>query len=120
MEGSIDANGRAIVNVHIRSDPKSPTQEIAVWVDTGFTGAVMLPRPTIEALALGQSGTVDAILADGSQIEMDTYSCIIDWFGQQRRLEVVANEGDYPLLGVGLLLGRDLHVSYRSGRMTID
>ena len=51
---------------------------------------------------------------------MKTFTCEIDWLDGRRHLEVVANEGQYPLLGVGLLLGFDLHVSYRSARTTIE
>ncbi|WP_310821148.1 hypothetical protein [Stratiformator vulcanicus] len=51
---------------------------------------------------------------------MQRYVCHVDWLGNQRELEVVANEGEYPLLGVGLLLGLDLHISYRSGEITIQ
>ena len=51
---------------------------------------------------------------------MERYACLIDWFDETRDLEVVANAGDYPLLGVGLLVDRDLHVSYRSGHVTVD
>jgi hypothetical protein len=61
-----------------------------------------------------------AVLADGSQVALETYKCEIDWFGATRYLEVVANDGEYPLLGVGLLLGHDLQISYRSGRIAID
>ena len=28
--------------------------------------------------------------------------------------------GEYPLLGVGLLVGLDLHISYRTGEITIE
>jgi hypothetical protein len=52
--------------------------------------------------------------------ELKRYVCRISWFGEERDLEVVANEGEYPLLGVGLLLGHDLHISYRSGEITIE
>ena len=37
----------------------------------------------------------------------------IDWFGSQRDLEIVSNDGEDPLLGVGLLLDHDLYLSYR-------
>jgi predicted aspartyl protease len=74
----------------------------------------------IDDLTLTQSGTVKAILADGSEVAMKTYSCRIDWFGKERQFEVVANDGEYPLLGVGLLLDRELHVSYRTGEIKID
>ncbi|HUG67026.1 MAG TPA: hypothetical protein VMM76_04715 [Pirellulaceae bacterium] len=98
------------------------SQRIAIeaWVDTGFTGDLVLPRTTIDALALRQSGSVDAILADGSQIEVKTYTCLINWFGEERRLEVVANEGDYPLLGVGLLLGLELRANYHKMELELN
>lgn len=66
------------------------------------------------------TGTVKAILADGSEVALQRYACLIDWFGDLRDLEVVANDGEYPLLGVALLMGYDLHISYRSGNVTIE
>ena len=68
----------------------------------------------IERLSLEKSGSVDAILADGSQIELNTFSCEIEWFGRIKPLEIIANAGDFPLLGVGLLLGLELRVDYRN------
>lgn len=85
-----------------------------MWVDTGFTGELVLPHPVIEALRLSKSGSVDAILADGSGIELSTYTCFIDWFDTKRRVEVVENEGDRALLGVGLLVGCELCANYRT------
>jgi len=51
---------------------------------------------------------------------LQRYACLIDWFGEIRDLEVVANDGEYPLLGVALLMGYDLHISYRSGNVMIE
>ena len=45
---------------------------------------------------------------------------LIDWFGSERELEVVANAGERPLFGVGLLIGLDLNISYRTGKITIE
>jgi hypothetical protein len=39
---------------------------------------------------------------------------------EDRDLEVIANDGEYPLLGVRLLTGYDLHISYRSSNVTIE
>ena len=80
----------------------------------------MLPQPVVNALALRPSGTVDAILADGSEIQLKTYTCFVGWFGEERRLEVVANDGDYPLLGVGLLLGLELRANYHTLELTLN
>ncbi len=120
MRGSIDSNGRALIILSIASDFGSQRVAIEAWIDTGFTGDLVLPRTTIDALALRQSGSVDAILADGSQIEVKTYTCHVNWFGEERRLEVVANEGDYPLLGVGLLLGLELRANYHTMELDLN
>lgn len=119
MIGSIDEYGRALLSVEIRPDVSGPSSAVEVWIDTGFTGELVLPNLTIEALRLAHSGSVDATLADGSTIELQTYTCFVDWFGTQRRLEVVANQGDFPLLGVGLFLGLELRANYASLELTL-
>jgi len=120
MRGSIDEDGRALLNVRIAADSESPPVPIETWVDTGFTGDLVLPQVTIDRLGLRRSGSVDAVLADGSQIEVSTYTCSIDWFGERRRLEVISNDGDYPLLGVGLLLGLELRADYRAMELVLS
>jgi clan AA aspartic protease len=119
MNGHVDELGRALLSVSVLGLPTAHTLHIQAWIDTGFNGDLVLPQAQIDGLRLPQSGTVKAVLADGSQVTLKTYTCLIDWFGEQRDLEVVANEGEFPLLGIGLLLGRDLHISYRSGDVTI-
>ena len=86
MRGSIDGSGRALLSVRIASDSAKQPAVIEAWIDTGFTGDLVLPQVIIDTLALPHSGTVDAILADGSQIEMKTHTCFVNWFGEERRL----------------------------------
>jgi len=85
---------------------------VHVWIDTGFTGELVFPKDIIRQLELIKSGSVDAILADGTPTELDTFSCRILWFEREKHLEVIANEGETPLLGVGLLLGKELRIDY--------
>ena len=120
MNGRVDQHGRALITVSIRPSDVAAAHEVEAWIDTGFNGELVLPRQQIDDLALPKSGTVKAILADGSEIALERYACIIDWFGEVRELEVVAGDGHFPLLGVGLLLGHDLHISYRSGDITVE
>ena len=100
MIGKVDQSGRALLSIELLSD-ESSTTTIEVWIDTGFTGELVLPQFVIDDLQLRTTGSVDAILADGSQIELNTYTCVINWFGVEKPLEVIANSGEYPLLGVG-------------------
>jgi clan AA aspartic protease len=120
MKGHVDRSGRALLRVTLIPSRKSESSDREVWIDTGFNGDLVLPQKQIDELALHPSGTVKAILADGSEVALMTYSCEIEWFGARRHLEVVANDGEFPLLGTGLLLRHDLHISYRSSDLTIE
>jgi clan AA aspartic protease len=119
MKGIVDQSGRAILEIQLRSNSSHPFRTISVWIDTGFTGDLVLPQKTIDELGLNPSGTVDGILADGSQTVLTTYHCEIDWFGRIRNLEVIANSGTTPLLGVGLLLAKELVVDYTNLLLTL-
>jgi clan AA aspartic protease len=114
MIGVIDDSGRALLTISLQADAMEQPAAIDAWIDTGFTGDLVLPQSVVDQLSLRQSGSVDAVLADGTQVEVNTYTCFVNWFGSQRRLEVVATSGDWPLLGVGLLLGLELRVNYNS------
>jgi clan AA aspartic protease len=120
MIGHVDEQGRALIDLHVLDSDGNSIGSLSAWIDTGFNGDLVLPQLQIESLGLTQSSTVKAILADGSQVALKTYSCAIEWFGETRQLEVVANNGSYALLGVGLLLQRELHISYRTGEIVID
>ena len=88
-----------------------------VYLDNGASSQV--PQSVIDQLQLPKSGSVDAILADGSTIELSTYTCLIAWFGKDRRLVVVANDGEHALLGIGLLLAKELRIDYRNLRVSL-
>ena len=112
MIGIVDNAGRALIGVTIIAAGFLQGTTVDVWIDTGFTGEIVFPNDMIDRLGLIKSGSIDAVLADGSQTELETYSCKIRWFDQERNLEVIANDGEVPLLGVGLLLGKELRIDY--------
>ena len=119
MTGNVDAAGRAMLSLKIVADQLPLGTSIDVWIDTGFTGELVLPTSIIHQFGLTKSGSLDAALADGSQVQLDTFTCRIQWFGSERMLEVIANEGAIPLLGVGLLLGRELRIDYTNLTLTL-
>jgi len=112
MIGHVDNSGRAILPIVLVDEQGNSHFAIDVWIDTGFTGDLVVPESLIDQLALSISGSVDGILADGSQTVLKTYHCRVKWFGRERDLEVIANNGEFPLLGVGLLLAKELSVDY--------
>ena len=112
MNGLVDEFGRALLNVRIRSSADMESMEITAWIDTAFNGELVVPRSTIETVGLKQSAGIRARLADGNEVTMESYACILDWFGDQRAVEVIANNGQMPLLGIGLLIGHRLVIDY--------
>ena len=76
-----------------------------------------MPRRVIEAAELEQTAGIEARLADGNAVMLESFTCFLNWFGEDRPVEVIANEGEFPLLGIGLLIGHRLVVDYT--RLTV-
>lgn len=120
MNGIVDSEGRALVTLHVRGAEGETAQPLNAWVDTAFTGELVLPMRDIKRLKLGEPMPIRAILADGKTIVLDAYVCFIDWFDGERAVEVIANEGRFPLLGIGLLGSRRLTIDYRAREMSLE
>lgn len=122
MNGNVDEYGRSLVNVVLSNPLTSATARMDAWVDTGFTGELILPIETIAALRLERSPslTVLAELGDGTTTDLDTHIGAIDWFGTRQTVEVIAKNGRFPLLGVALLHDKTLHIDYEKRTMSID
>ncbi|MCC6509026.1 MAG: hypothetical protein IT423_07960 [Pirellulaceae bacterium] len=120
MNGLVDEFGRALLALKIRSTGKEAPLEITVWVDTAFNGELVVPRAMIESLGLEQSGGIRARLADGNEVTLESFTCNLDWFGIQRNVEVIANNGQLPLLGIGLLIGHRLVVDYKNLTVSVE
>jgi clan AA aspartic protease len=93
--------------------------QLDAWVDTGFTGELVVQQAQIAAPGLPLGPAIRAKLADGSEVQLDTYLCQVDWFGNWIQVEVIANAGAFPLLGTGLMRGRDLRIDYGKRTVTL-
>lgn len=112
MTGNVDGDLRALLEVRIGGAPLGGKSTVLVWIDTAFTGGLVLPRHEIQRLVLKQYSSMPAILADGRSVELPTYTCYLDRFGREYRTQIiVVNEGAHLLLGTVLLDGHDLHTS---------
>ncbi|WP_145088715.1 hypothetical protein [Anatilimnocola aggregata] len=89
-------------------------------MDTAFDGELVVSQDKISELGLAQSAAVEATLADGTKVILETYECCIAWFDKLRRVEVIANEGRMPLLGIGLLKNCKLTIDYRAGSLELQ
>jgi clan AA aspartic protease len=81
MNGHVDSAGCALVRIVVTSPATATAMDIEAWVDTGFTGELVLPQDRIAALGLPRSAVVRAELGDGSETVLEVYSCLIEWSG---------------------------------------
>ncbi len=120
MKGAVNDQGQALIEVDVRGSATGGGCTVSAWIDTAFTGELVLPRDLIERLGLAKSAEIGAGLADGLVRPLDAFTAWIPWFGEIREVEVVASAGQTVLLGVGLLLGHVLQVDYRTLEVTVE
>jgi len=118
VKGLVDDKLRALVHVPVSASSDGRRADVNVWIDTAFNGTLVLPRKQIADLGLVKQSSAEAILADGQPVELETFSCHFDWFGNSYETQVVANDGEYPLLGTMLLDGHRLTIDYQ--RKTVE
>lgn len=97
--GIVDEYGRAHVPLLFQTQPQGQPIEITVWIDTAFTGDLVLPRSTISQLALKRVSNVEARLADGSVSSYEIFKGWTTWFGESRKLEVIEGDASSPCWG---------------------
>ena len=120
MIGIVDEKGRALLDVPISDKLDGAYTPVTTWTDTAFDGHLVFPHELIETLNLESLVETEAILADGSKVTLETFVCFVEWFGSRMPLQVVANEGRFPLLGTGLLEQRVLHIDYAKKELSLD
>lgn len=120
MNGFVDDSQRALLDVAVATGKSSKQEPLTVWIDTAFNGGLVIPRHEVERLGLKQASTTQAVLADGQVVDLETFSCYLDWFGKVLRTQVIANDGQFPLLGTMLLADRKLVVDYVAKTVTLD
>jgi clan AA aspartic protease len=120
VTGEVDAAGRALIRIRVRSSAEALWTDVEAWIDTAFDGEFVMPRTIIEQLGLIQSAAVSATLADGTSAVLESYHCGVDWFGADCQVEVIANNGRFPLLGIGLLRDRRLNIDFPARSVSID
>jgi clan AA aspartic protease len=118
--GTVDQNGRALLDVAVSDKSDGACTLVTAWIDTAFDGHLVFSHELIETLNLEPLVETEAILADGSKVTLETFVCFVDWFGRRLPLQVIANEGRFPLLGTGLLEQRVLHIDYAKKELSLE
>jgi len=120
LNGRVDDDRRALVDVRVGKTSVEELLTIVVWIDTAFNGCFVFPRQLIDQLGLRQEAAAEAILADGNQVTLESYICFLEWFGHLIPVQVIANDGNLPLMGTELLDNHVLTVNYRERRVSLD
>jgi predicted aspartyl protease len=106
----VDDQLRGLLRVSASRDGERT--DLVVWIDTAFNGGLAIPRKQVAHLGLSQQSSAEAILADGRSVELATFACFLDWFGDTYETQTAASDGEYPLLGTMLLDGHCLAIDY--------
>ena len=114
MNGFVDDQLRALLRVAVSASRDGNRTDILVWIDTAFNGGLVIPRKQIAELGLVKESSAEAILADGHAVELETFACFFDWFSKSYETQIVASDGEYPLLGTMLLAGHRLDIDYEA------
>ena len=120
MIGTVDEKGRALLDVSISDKLNGAYIPVRAWIDTAFDGHLVFSHELIKSLNLESLVATEAILADGTKVTLETFVCFVDWFGRRFPLQVIANEGRFPLLGTGLLEQRVLHIDYATKDLSLE
>lgn len=78
-------------------------EELLALVDTGFDGYVMLSQADINRLRLREMGQTTYRTADGQIHEGRVYQGRIEWMGNATAVAIDSTDGDFALIGMGLL-----------------
>lgn len=120
MNGIVDDDLRALLEISVSAKQNGEKESLKVWVDTAFNGGLVIPRDQIASLGLSKSSSTEAILANGELVELETFECYLEWFDDDYRTQVIANDGQLPLLGTMLLAKRRLLVDYPRRTLSLE
>ena len=114
-EGSVNAQLEAWLRIRATGGEISEC-----LVDTGFDGALMLPRSEATRLSLPILGQVPIIGVSRARLIADIAELEVEWLDERRAVEVIISEGEDSLVGTGMLDGTQLLIDYMAHTVTVS
>lgn len=96
----------------------SAGEMVECLVDTGFTGALVLPQALVTRFNLPVVGREVFEMVGGRQFIASVAFADIEWLGEMRTVRVIISED--TLLGTELLDGTQLMIDYISDTVTVS
>jgi clan AA aspartic protease len=119
MTDIVDDYGRALVRLAFRNPDNTASAEWDAWVDTGFTGELLLTPAQAESLNLPLYPGVPGALADGSRVEFQARKCVVEWMGVSRPVVALIGKGRFALIGIRLLEDQIVSINYPARTVSI-
>jgi clan AA aspartic protease len=113
--GRVNSYREALVQIRFRQGAA-----IECVVDTGFTGALMLPRSFCSQIQIPIVGELTFGMVGGATMAADVGLTGINWLGELREVEVIISDSDDALIGTELLIATTLTIDYFSGTLKIS
>jgi clan AA aspartic protease len=117
IAGRVNEAPEPVVSVRLVGGPVGEL-EVECVVDTGFTGALVLPRTVVEQLGLPVITHEEFRMVGGARDSADIALAQVHWLGEVRRVDVIVKEA--YLVGAALLAGARLTVDYGAGTVLIE
>lgn len=118
IEGTIDEFGRPLIDVVVLGNRAQAT--VPAVLDTGFNGDVSQPVEVAIDLGLELSSAGEFQLANGSVQRAMLFAGQVRWGNGWRHADILVTFGEEALLGIALLEGYDVHLDFRTRRVTIE
>jgi clan AA aspartic protease len=118
MVGVVNDRLEALLEVTVSGRGGEAGQTVVV--DTGFSGALLLPESAVANLALPHLGYAEAELADGTVVALKEHAAHVLWMGRGVATWVWTAPDVDALLGTELLDGHHLTIDYVARRVEVS
>jgi len=94
-------------------------EDVECIIDTGFDGALVLPRDVVDSLGFPILGGEEVELVGGVRTWADISLATVRWLGEDREAEILVTEANDSLIGTELFRGTRLTIDYAAGTVSI-
>src|SRR4051812_34992111 len=102
IHGTVNSQLEVTVPITVK-DFGGVDHDVVAALDTGFSGALILPNRFLASLGISAQLSSQLKLADGSVVPVGIHLTTIVWDGRIKQIRVEGFDTDSPLIGMKLL-----------------